>query len=221
MRSLLISALIFSFSNSMCYANEVESVQQFEQAAKADLLLKKANVLDHCVPPKYPKAAQLNRFQGNARVLLKIDPSGKINAVDFLRSSGWWILDEALAKSVIGCKILDEAPGKEMTAAVNYNFRLDEKYRYDADPELIADSCEKSDSVRIAEPKENGLGIVVGSLVSKTGEVQRTSLEWASGDEALDRESIRLVKSCKFHPATTAGKQYNAPYSIRLLPVSK
>ncbi|MBR7776936.1 TonB family protein [Undibacterium rugosum] len=170
---------------------------------------------------KYPKAALRNRFHGNAKVLLKIDPSGKINAVDFLRSSGWWILDQTLAKSVIGCKILDEAPGKELNAAVNYIFRLDEELRFDMDPELIADSCDKSDSVRIADPTENGLGIVVGSLVSKTGEVQRTSLEWASGDEALDRESIRLVKSCKFKPATTAGKQYNAPYSVRLLPVSK
>ncbi|MBC3931296.1 TonB family protein [Undibacterium curvum] len=185
------------------------------------MLLKKIDILDHCVPPKYPKAAQLNRFHGSARVLLKIDTDGKVDAVDFLRSSGWWVLDEALAKSVVGCKILDQAPGKDITAAVSYHFRLDEKYRFDADPELIADSCEKSDLVKIADPKENGLGIVVGSLVSKTGEVQRTSLEWASGDEALDRESIRVVKSCKFNPATTAGKLYNAPYSIRLLPVSK
>ena len=221
MRGLLFSALTLCLSSSICLANEPNSISPQEQAVAADMLLKKVNIHDHCIPPKYPKAAQLNHFHGSTKVTLKIDPSGRVTAVDFLRSSGWWILDEALAKSVIGCKILDEAPGKELSAAIQYNFRLDEKIRFDKDPELIADSCEKSDLVRIADPTENGLGIVVGSLVSKTGEVQRTSLEWASGDEALDRESIRVVKSCKFHPATTAGKQYNAPYSSRLLPVSK
>ena len=208
----------FPLISSLLYlAISAAPVQAQEAPAEQDLFLSKKDILQHCLQPKYPPAAMRNRFHGTAHVAMTINEKGEVEAVDFRRSSGWWLLDQATAKALIGCKLLDQPPQKKIIAVSRYHWNLDEKLRYDNDPQIRPETCPESDKVRLAEDTEAGLGIVVGTLVSRDGHVKQASLEWASGDSDTDVAAVNFVKACQFHPAQIQEKSFNAPASIRLL----
>lgn len=210
MKFPLISGLLY-------LAISATPVQAQEAPAEQDLFLTKKDILQHCLQPKYPPAAMRNRFHGTAHVAMTINEKGEVEAVDFRRSSGWWLLDQATAKALIGCKLLDQPPAKKIIAATRYSWNLEEKLRYDNDPVIRPETCPESDKVRLAGETEGGLGIVVGTLVSREGQVKQASLEWASGDADTDIAAVNFVKACQFNPAMIQEKAYNAPASVRLL----
>jgi hypothetical protein len=72
---------------------------------------------------------------------MTINEKGEVEAVDFRRSSGWWLLDQATAKALIGCKLLDQPPAKKIIAATRYSWNLEEKLRYDNDPVIRPETC--------------------------------------------------------------------------------
>ena len=194
----------FPLISSLLYlAISAAPVQAQEAPAEQDLFLSKKDILQHCLQPKYPPAAMRNRFHGTAHVAMTINEKGEVEAVDFRRSSGWWLLDQP--------------PAKKVVATARYSWNLDEKLRYDNDPVIRPETCPESDKVRLAGETEGGLGIVVGTLVSREGQVKQASLEWASGDADTDMAAVNFVKACQFNPAMIQDKAYNAPASVRLL----
>lgn len=75
-------------SNSTTQSNEAAYIENFRQQAY------------HVGNQNYPQEARANGLKGDVRLMVIIDPSGKVKAIKLLESSGYPVLDEAAKDSV-------------------------------------------------------------------------------------------------------------------------
>src|SRR5450830_1400977 len=82
---------------------------------------------------------------------------------------------------------------------------------------LDISSCQPSETLRIADPKEYGSGLVVGVYISDKGKVVDAKVQWESDKEDLNTEALRIAKSCSYTPAENRGLRIGNAESIRFL----
>ena len=175
------------------------------------------SVFDRCTKPEYPRAALRSEMTGQTVLDLVADSEGKVIKVDVARSSGWRILDEAVLKVLMGCKIFDGLRMGKVEVKAAYSWSLESDGLPSKAAEVLTATCNKSKFVRLAKDSDPGRGIVIGVWLNKDGGIERTNLEWLI-DPKLDQESVRLVTSCKFKPAFDAMGNLASAISLRLLP---
>ncbi|MFZ6679077.1 hypothetical protein [Undibacterium sp. Tian12W] len=88
----------------------------------------------------------------------------------------------------------------------------------DKRPEVLVDTCIKSELVSFAKDDEPGRGIVIGVRLNVDGTIDKTNFEWSIAPK-LDEESMRLVNSCKFTPGMNNKRNRSSYISLRLLPL--
>lgn len=168
-----------------------------------------------CVVPGYPDAARRFGMQGKTILKLKIDETGKINAFELARSSGWKMLDLTVMRAIVGCQAIPAGSWIPSERDVAYWWQFDKGY---TSPAVIDQkSCAASEQLRVADDKDKELGIVVGIYTDATGKVIDAKVQWGSGDEAQDQESLRIAKSCDYAPAERSGKRIGNAGSIRFV----
>ncbi|MFZ6768200.1 energy transducer TonB [Undibacterium sp. Di26W] len=176
----------------------------------------KTSLLDRCKKPEYSRGVTLYGLEGKTVVDFGTNSAGRVMMAEISRSSGWRILDEAVLMTIIGCKIYENpGTGKTYTRA-NYVWHIEDSL--EKKPEVLADTCNKSEFVSLAKDDEPGRGIVVGVRLNMDGTIEKTSLEWAL-DPKLNEESIKLVNSCKFKPGMNNKRNRPSSISLRLLPL--
>ena len=176
----------------------------------------KASLLDRCKKPEYSRGVALYGLEGKTVVDFGTNSAGRVMMAEISRSSGWRILDEAVLMTIIGCKIY-ENPGTGKTyARASYIWHIEDSL--ETKPEVLADTCNKSELVSLAKDEEPGRGVVVGVRLNMDGTIEKTSLEW-SLDPKLNEESIKLVNSCKFKPGRNNKRNRPSSISLRLLPL--
>ncbi|MFZ6749827.1 TonB family protein [Undibacterium sp. Ren11W] len=168
-----------------------------------------------CSIPAYPDSARRFGMQGDTILNLMIDDSGKINAFQLIKSSGWKFLDQMVMHAIIGCQVLPAGRWIPSERQVIYWWQFDKGYTSRA--VLDISSCKASEKLRIANEQDKELGIVVGIYTSDTGKVLDAKVQWGSDDEQLDRESLRIAKSCEYAPAERSGKRIGNADSIRFV----
>lgn len=168
-----------------------------------------------CKLPEYPAAAVRRGIEGDTKLKLHIDEHGKIAAFDLLQSAGWKILDMSIMNHLSGCQLLP--PGHYAPQSKIFVLHWLYEQGYSSRAELDLASCKKSATLRIAENKDIANDIVVGVMVSSSGKVVDAIIQWGSGDEALDKESLRIARSCEFTPAEFRGKRVAKAESLRLI----
>ena len=176
----------------------------------------KASLLDRCRTPEYSRGIALSGIDGKTVVDIGINSAGHVVMAEVSRSSGWRILDEAVLMALRGCKIY-ESPGEgKNRIRVKYMWSLEDQP--EKRPEVLADTCIKSEFVSFANDDEPGRGIVIGVRLNVDGTIDKTNLEW-SLDRKLDEESMKLVNSCKFKPGMNNKRNRSSFISLRLLPL--
>lgn len=168
-----------------------------------------------CKLPEYPAAAVRRGIEGDTKLTLHIDEHGKIAAFDLLQSAGWKILDMSIMNHLSGCQLLPPGNYAPQTKIFVLHWQYDHGYSSRAELDLA--SCKKSASLRIAQNKDIANDIVVGVMVSSGGKVVDAIIQWGSGDEALDKESLRIARSCEFFPAEYQGKRVAKAESLRFI----
>ncbi|UCD55434.1 MAG: energy transducer TonB [Candidatus Omnitrophota bacterium] len=53
-------------------------------------------------PPRYPRLARINGWEGEVTLIANIDNKGEVTSVSIFSSSGFYILDEAAKKAITG-----------------------------------------------------------------------------------------------------------------------
>ena len=183
-----------------------------EPPKKNDL---KIDITKVCVIPGYPDAARRFGMQGKTIVKLMIDETGKINAFELARSSGWKLLDLTVMRAIVGCQVIPAGRWIPSDRFVAYLWQFDKGY---TSPAVIDQkSCQASEKLRIADDKDKELGIVVGIYTDASGKVIDAKVQWGSDDEQLDQESLRIAKSCGYAPAERSGKRIGNAGSIRFV----
>ncbi|MES2037743.1 MAG: TonB family protein [Pseudomonadota bacterium] len=176
----------------------------------------KASLLDRCRTPEYSRGIALSGIDGKTVVDIVISSTGHVVMAEVARSSGWRILDEAVLMALRGCKIY-ESPGEgKNRIRVRYIWSLEDQP--EKRPEVLADTCIKSEFVSFAKDDEPGRGIVIGVRLNVDGTIDKTNLEW-SIDSKLNEESMKLVNSCKFTPGMNNKRNRSSYISLRLLPL--
>ncbi|MFZ6850117.1 TonB family protein [Undibacterium sp. RuRC25W] len=168
-----------------------------------------------CAVPDYPEPAKRFGLHGDTILKLMIDKNGKIDSFELLRSSGWKMLDMTVMHAIVGCQVLP--PGNWIPSArlVRYKWMFDPGY---ISPGLLdVSSCQPSETLRIADPKEYGSGLVVGVYISDKGKVVDAKVQWESDKEDLNTEALRIAKSCSYTPAENRGLRIGNAESIRFL----
>lgn len=183
-----------------------------EPPKKNDL---KFDISKACAVPGYPDAARRFGMQGTTILKLKIDETGKINAFELARSSGWRFLDLTVMRAIVGCQVIPAGRWIPSERLVAYEWQFDKGYTSPAVIDLK--SCQTSEKLRIADDKDKDVGIVVGIYTSDTGKVVDAKVQWGSDDEQLDQESLRIAKSCGYAPAERSGKRIGNAGSIRFV----
>jgi TonB family protein len=221
MQFLLNAALILAFTQTLslsalaqgAIASTAPALAAASDPPKMNNL--KVDLGKDCAIPAYPDAAIRFGMQGSTVLNLMIDDSGKINAFQLIRSSGWKFLDHTVMQAIIGCQVLPVGNWIPSERRVNYWWQFDKGYTSRAvlDPK----SCKDSEKLRIADDRDEELGIVVGIYVSETGKVLDAKVQWGNEEQQLDQESLRIAKSCEYAPAERSGKRIANADSIRFV----
>lgn len=169
----------------------------------------------NCIKPEYPRAALRWEYQGISKIKVSTAVDGKVEKLELMRSSGWKILDQAIARSLYNCQII-EPQNTKLSQIIQYVWKIDGIT--DKPPQLLEETCQPTRFMRLAALADGGLGTVVGVYVPADGKPQRVSLEWSSGKKEFDDDSIEYLQSCKFQPATNNGKNIDGSISFRLFP---
>lgn len=182
---------------------------------KPEKIVKPILDIRNCNKPVYPGAALRWEFQGKTYLEITASEDGRLENVTLIKSSGWKILDAELINKLQNCQII-EAQGKKLSDIIRYDWIIDGIK--DKPAEIIVNSCNPLRNIRFAGEYEKGVGIVTSVYVSSEGLPKTISLEWSSGQTALDKESMDFLRSCKFKPASDAGKNVDGPVSFRFFP---
>lgn len=169
-----------------------------------------------CKKAEYPRFALRNELQGRTEIDAVTDSEGHVIIAEVVRSSGWRLLDETVLINVMGCKIFDNPGMAKVYVKGAFVWRLEGPLEKPA--EILKNTCSQSEFVSLAKDYEPGRGIVVGVWLNKEGEIERTSLEWLV-EPKLNDESVRLIKSCKFKPASNEKGNLASAISVRFLPL--
>lgn len=173
--------------------------------------------LNKCNKPEYPRAALRWEYQGSTILKLTTSEDGKVEKLDLIKSSGWRILDQAIALSLFNCRIV-EPQDRKLSQIVSYDWTI--AGMNDKPAEILENSCPPTRFVRLAASTDKGRGIVAGVYVTPDGKPQRVALEWGSGRKEFDDESIEYLKSCKYKPASNTEKNVDGSISFRFFPIS-
>lgn len=176
----------------------------------------KASLLDRCRTPEYSRGIALSGIDGKTAVDIVISSTGHVVMAEVSRSSGWRILDEAVLMALRGCKIYENPGEGKNRIRVKYLWLLEDQP--DKRPEVLVDTCIKSELVSFAKDDEPGRGIVIGVRLNIDGTIDKTNLEW-SLDPKLDQESLKFVNSCTFKPGMNNKRNRSSYISLRLLPL--
>lgn len=171
--------------------------------------------VSNCAKPEYPRAALRWEYQGTSIIKVFAAVNGKVEKLELVKSSGWKILDQAIAHSLYNCQIIVPQSAK-LSQVIQYNWKIGGIT--DNPPQLLEETCQPTRFMRLATIKDGGIGTVVGVYVPSDGKPQRVSLEWSSGQKDLDDDSIEFLQNCKFQPATNNGKNVDGSISFRLFP---
>lgn len=168
-----------------------------------------------CKKIEYPRFALRHEFEGTTELIAVTDSDARVNTVEVVKSSGWRLLDETVLVSIMGCKIFDKAWLEKIYVKGNFVWKLEGPSEVPA--KLLTETCSNSKLVHLASSGEPGRGIVVGVWLNKEGEIDLTELQWQV-ENKLDQESLRLVRSCKFKPASNEKGNRASTISLRFLP---
>lgn len=80
------------------------------------------------VRPVYPRGSRLRGEEGLVRLRVQVGPSGEVNEVGVVESSGYKALDRAAAEAFRSCRFPPEPEGsKARTLAFGVRFRLEDR----------------------------------------------------------------------------------------------
>lgn len=214
MRAVLRVVLLLAFTQILCLPVAADEPVPLTPVppSKDDL---KIDITKVCKVPEYPREAVRFGMQGKTVLKLSIDETGKISAFQLLRSSGWKMLDIMVMQAISGCQVIPPGHWMPSERPIAYLWKLDQNYTNTA--ELDPNSCKPSETLRIANDKDQEVGIVVGIYASDTGKVLDAKVQWGSDDAQLDQESLRIARSCEFMPAEYRGKRVGMAGSIRFV----
>ena len=67
---------------------------------------KQSHIKKTCAIPDYPEAARRFGLYGDTVLKLMIDNTGKIDAFELLKSSGWKLLDITVMQAITNCQVI-------------------------------------------------------------------------------------------------------------------
>jgi TonB family protein len=155
-----------------------------------------------CPPPVYPREAIRYELEGITTLRFHLAPDGHVSEVQVAKSSGWAMLDDAVARSIQACRFTAEQAAKAKGAAlpVQYVWSLDGEHVIR--PHLMPGSCPASGRFAAFQPYDNKPsgpdGVKVRLLVDPAGQPRGVKTEGANLAPELSAALVRYVESCRF-----------------------
>lgn len=202
-------------------ASQTAGVDQGQSAVGADPAATPAAVPipDTCARPPWPPEARRYELEGRTRLRYRIAADGSVADAAIEQGSGWALLDEASLKTLRGCSFSAQQAA-DAQGAVRQVVHVWAPEGEGMRPALVAGSCAASTQFAGFAPLDtatDGAGIRVRMLVNTGGEPFGVKAERDRFPTDQVEAARRYAASCRFTPASGAGRRSDAMFGRVLL----